>query len=74
MVNSKVRIAIIEAGLRNYEVAAKMGVAPETFSKWLQTELSEEKEKRILEAIDNLRGRPGMESEEKRMRKKIDKR
>ena len=52
--NKDIRAAINKKRLRHYEVAAKCGVNCYTFSKWLQTEMPEEKKKRVLKAIEEV--------------------
>lgn len=51
MNNMDIRTAIMQKGLKNYQVAMLMGVSETTFSKWLRNELPAEKKKEVLEAI-----------------------
>lgn len=51
MENADVRYEIMKSGLKNYQVAARLGVCETTFSRWLRTELPAEKKKEILEAL-----------------------
>ena len=55
MKNKKVRNALFRSGLKHYEVAEAMGVADETFSRWLRHELPAEKQNEILATIDKLK-------------------
>ena len=55
MVNIKIRTAIIEAGLKHYQVADELNLTAEHFSKVLRHQLSPDREKEILSAIDRLK-------------------
>ena len=55
MENTKIRTAIIEAGLRHWEVAEALDLTAEYFSKLLRHELPAEKQDEILAAIDRLK-------------------
>jgi len=55
MKNQEIRAAIKNAGLKYYEVAAHIGVADTTFTKWLRFELPKERKKLVLDAIKELR-------------------
>lgn len=52
--NIEVRTAIEKKRLKYYEVAEKVGITQVTFSQWLQRELSDERKKRVLEAIEKM--------------------
>ena len=52
--NEKIRRAIGAAGLKQYEVAAALGMNDGNFSRKLRKELPEAEVKRILEAIEKL--------------------
>lgn len=52
--NTKIRTAIVEAGLKHYQVADELNITAEHFSKLLRHELSKEKEIEILAAIKKL--------------------
>lgn len=54
MNNTEIRKLIEKKRLRYYEVARAAGVNPQTFSGWLQTELTDERKKRVLKAIESL--------------------
>lgn len=49
--NLKIREAILRRGLCHYQVAEQAGISPSTLCVWLRTPLSEERERRIIEAI-----------------------
>jgi DNA-binding LacI/PurR family transcriptional regulator len=53
--NIEIRTAIEKKRLRFYEVADEIGINTCTFSRWLQRELSEEKKKRVLDAIARIK-------------------
>ena len=55
MNNSKVRIKIIEAGLKQYEVAELMGMNETAFSRKLRNELPEAEQKEIIRKIEEAR-------------------
>lgn len=55
MENAKVRKKMIDSNIKSYEVAKAIGIAPETFSKWLRYKLTKEKELLIMSAIENLK-------------------
>lgn len=54
--NVDVRRAIFESGFMKYQIAEKVGVNCYTFSKWLQTEMNDERKQRTLKAIRELKG------------------
>lgn len=54
--NTDVREAIKKSGLAHYEIANEMEVSQNTLATWLQSELTEERKERILEAIKNHNG------------------
>lgn len=53
--NMEVRQAIEKKRLKYYEVAEAIGVDACTLSKWMQKELSDERKKRVLDAIRKLK-------------------
>lgn len=55
MENVGIRVAMLTAGLKQYQVAAAMGITEEYFSKLLRNELPEAKQKQILAVIDQLK-------------------
>ncbi len=56
MNNIEVRREIFESGLMKYQIAEKIGINVYTFSKWLQTEMNDERKQRMLKAIRELKG------------------
>ena len=54
MYNLDVRLKIKQNRLCHYEVAREIGISEFTFCKWLREELSEERKKLVLSAIDRL--------------------
>ena len=54
MYNLDVRLKIKQNSLCHYEVAREMGVSEFTFCKWLRKEMSEDKKKLVLSAIDKI--------------------
>lgn len=54
MQNADIRNLIKKHRIHNYEIAQKLGVSEFTFCRWLRTELSEEKRKQVLDAINLL--------------------
>lgn len=54
MNNAKIRTALFKSGLKHYQVAEAMGVADETFSRWLRHDLPPDKQKEIMAAIEKL--------------------
>ena len=51
--NTEIREAIRKKRLRYYEIAEALGIAPETLSRKLRTELPPDKQEEILEIIEN---------------------
>lgn len=54
MKNPDIRVAMLSAGLKHYQVAEALNVADETFSRWLRHDLPDDKKKEILETINRL--------------------
>ncbi len=54
MYNLDVRLKIKQNRLCHYEVAREMGVSEFTFCKWLREEMSEDKKKLVLSAVDRI--------------------
>lgn len=54
MENKEIRELIEKKSLKHYQVAQEIGIASFTLSVWLRTPLTEERKKRILEAIERL--------------------
>lgn len=55
MNNEDIRIAMIQANLRQYEVAHKLGILENNFSKKLRYEMPEKEKIRVLQAIEELK-------------------
>lgn len=53
MQNLEIRQAILESGVKQWQIAEKLGISESSFSKLLRKELSGEKKKEILGAIEN---------------------
>lgn len=49
--NLEIRETILRHGLCHYQVAQKAGISASTLCVWLRSPLSEERKKRVLEAI-----------------------
>ena len=54
MNNLEIRIAIKNARLFSYEIAAELGLSETSFSRKLRKELSQDEKERILAAIDRI--------------------
>lgn len=57
--NMKIRTAIMEAGLRHWQVAKAAGISEFTLSVWLRQELNGERLERIESAIARLSAEQG---------------
>lgn len=55
MKNQDIRHAILESGLKYWQIAESLNVSDSTFTKWLRKELGVEKKQEILTAIEGLR-------------------
>lgn len=55
MNNLEIRKAIVQKGLKQYEVAHELGISHITFCIWLRYELPEDKKKRIMSVIDSMK-------------------
>ncbi|MDQ8644377.1 hypothetical protein RG601_04915 [Enterococcus sp. FR169] len=53
--NSDIRSIIVKNRFKNWEVANQIGIADTTLSVWLRTPLNDERKKRILKAIEELK-------------------
>ncbi|MGO2082472.1 hypothetical protein [Vagococcus sp.] len=53
--NNEIRSMITQSRLKNWEVANKMKIADTTLSRWLRTPLNDEKKRRVLDAIEELK-------------------
>ena len=56
MKNAVVRAAIAKAGLHQWQIADVIGISEGTLTRWLRTELSDERREKVLAAIDRLTG------------------
>lgn len=54
MANVEIRIKLATTGVKQYQVAAEIGVAEATLSRKLRYELPDSEKQRILEAIERL--------------------
>lgn len=52
MNNSKVRIKMLESGVKQWEVANMLGISESVFSRKLRNELSEEEQDKIVNLIE----------------------
>lgn len=55
MSNEEIRIAMIQANIRQYQVADKLGIQEHNFSRKLRYELSGKEKARVLKAIEELK-------------------
>lgn len=62
MANVEIRIRLAATGIRQYEVAAELGLAEGTLSRKLRFELPDEERTQILAAIDRLSAKKQSES------------
>ena len=54
MKNVEIRATLRKRRIFNYEVAQQLGIAEFTFCRWLRDELSDERKRLVLEAIDKI--------------------
>lgn len=54
MINGDIRVMMAEHGLKNYEVAYKIGITETTFCVWMRKELVGTRRERMLNAIHAL--------------------
>ena len=54
MPNAKIKEMLREKRIYQWEVATKMNVSEITFCRWLRHDLSEDKQQRILNAINEI--------------------
>ena len=52
--NKAIKEAIRKAGVKQWQVAAALGISEATIVRWLRQELTEERRKAILSAIEVL--------------------
>ena len=53
--NQDIKAKIKDAGLRQWQVASKLGVVESTFIRWLRFDIPEERRKAIFAAIEALK-------------------
>ena len=51
MANTKIKVAMVEAGMKQWEVARLMGIHEAVLSRKLRNELPEEEQERIIALI-----------------------
>ena len=49
--NIRIKIALLESGMKNWELANILGISEATMSRRLRVELSDEEQNRIIKAI-----------------------
>lgn len=54
MNNVSIRIALISAGMRNYQLAEALGISEFTLSRKLRDELPQEEKERMLKIINDI--------------------
>ena len=54
MANKVIRCALINSGVKQYQLADKLGIAEATLSRKLRKELPKEEKQKILAAIEEL--------------------
>lgn len=54
MKNMDIRIAIANKRLKYYEVAEACGISECTFSRWMRSEMSPERKKKVQKAIEDI--------------------
>lgn len=54
MKNIALRQLINDKRLKFYEIAREIGIAPTTFTIWMRDELTDDKKKKVMNAIDSL--------------------
>ena len=53
-VNQNIRDAAKNNGVKLWQIAAHLGISEPTITRWLRTPLSPEKEKKIMDAIEEI--------------------
>ena len=54
--NEQIREKIRETGVKQWQVAKRLGVSESTLIRWLRDDLSQERKTAILNAIEEVRG------------------
>jgi len=57
MMNSELKEKFRVAGVKQWEIAAELGVSEQTLIRWLRFPLSEDRKQKILDAIEKLSGK-----------------
>ena len=57
--NMKIRMVLLESGIKFYEVARKMGCSESYFSRLMRTEFSDEYRDRVMMAINEIENERG---------------
>ena len=55
MTNQELKLKAAGAGVKLWRIAEKLGVTDNTLSRWLRSELPDEKKEKILAIIDELK-------------------
>lgn len=50
--NKEIRIKALESGVWYWQIAAELGIAPESFSRMMRKELEGEAKEKVLRAIE----------------------
>lgn len=53
-VNQNIRDAAKRSGVKLWQIAAHLGISEPTITRWLRTPLPPEKEKKIMDAIEEI--------------------
>ena len=53
--NAEIKEAIRKSRFFKYEIARKIGITEETFSRWFRAELTEDQKEKIKSAIEELK-------------------
>ncbi|NNU94675.1 hypothetical protein ETC01_16250 [Geobacillus sp. NFOSA3] len=53
--NDDIRRSIRESGLHQWMVAEHLGISEATFTRWLRTEMSSERKRMVMDAIQELK-------------------
>lgn len=54
MRNEQIRTVMHRSGVRQWEVAEQLGISEFTYSRWLRSELPDDKKVQILQAISDV--------------------
>lgn len=53
--NDDIRRSIRESGLHQWMVAERLGISEATFTRWLRSEMGDEKKRLVIDAINELK-------------------